>query len=89
MNQSITANRDSISDVMSIAASTTPTRSRLQHHFATFEQQLDAGKIGMWLFLATEILLFGGLFVGFALQQSRTRRLSSRRIIIWIKRSAR
>ena len=44
--------------------------SRLQHHFATFEQQFDAAKIGMWLFLATEILMFGGLFVGFALQQS-------------------
>ena len=44
--------------------------SRLQHHFATFEQQFDAAKIGMWLFLATEVLLFGGLFVGFAMQQS-------------------
>jgi len=44
--------------------------SRLQHHFATFEQQFDAAKIGMWLFLATEVLLFGGLFVGFALQQA-------------------
>src|ERR687897_3382622 len=44
--------------------------SRLQHHFATFEQQFDASKIGMWLFLATEVLLFGGLFVGFALQQA-------------------
>lgn len=43
---------------------------RLQHHFATFEQQFDAAKIGMWLFLATEILLFGGLFVGYALQQA-------------------
>src|SRR5690242_10227839 len=43
----------------------------LQHHFATFEQQMDASKIGMWLFLATEILLFGGLFVGFGLMQSR------------------
>jgi cytochrome c oxidase subunit 3 len=42
----------------------------LQHHFATHEQQFDASKIGMWLFLATEILLFGGLFVGFALQQA-------------------
>ncbi|HYP14747.1 MAG TPA: cytochrome c oxidase subunit 3 family protein [Bryobacteraceae bacterium] len=42
----------------------------LQHHFATFEQQFDASKIGMWLFLATEILLFGGLFVGFALAQA-------------------
>jgi cytochrome c oxidase subunit III len=41
----------------------------LQHHFATFEQQFDAAKIGMWLFLATEILLFGGLFVGFGISQ--------------------
>ncbi len=29
-------------------------------------QQFDAGKLGMWLFLATEILLFGGLFCGYA-----------------------
>jgi len=43
----------------------------LQHHFTTPEQQADAGKIGMWLFLVTEILLFGGLFVGFAIMQSR------------------
>ncbi len=43
----------------------------LQHHFADMEQQVDASKIGMWLFLVTEILLFGGLFVGFAIMQSR------------------
>jgi cytochrome c oxidase subunit 3 len=43
--------------------------SRLQHHFTTWEQQFDASKIGMWLFLATEILLFGGLFVGFGISQ--------------------
>ncbi len=42
----------------------------LQHHFANYEQQGDAAKLGMWLFLVTEILLFGGLFVGFALMQS-------------------
>ena len=42
-----------------------------QHHFTTMEQQFDTSKIGMWLFLATEILLFGGLFVGFGLMQSR------------------
>jgi cytochrome c oxidase subunit III len=42
-----------------------------QHHFATMEQQVDTTKIGMWLFLATEILLFGGLFVGFGLMQQR------------------
>ena len=42
-----------------------------QHHFATMEQQADTSKIGMWLFLATEVLLFGGLFVGFGLMQQR------------------
>jgi cytochrome c oxidase subunit 3 len=43
----------------------------LQHHFSTKEQQLDASKIGMWLFLTTEILLFGGLFVGFGIMQGK------------------
>jgi cytochrome c oxidase subunit III len=42
-----------------------------QHHFATMEQQFDTSKIGMWLFLATEVLLFGGLFAGFGLMQAR------------------
>src|SRR5215467_9079403 len=42
-----------------------------QHHFTTMEQQFDTSKIGMWLFLVTEILLFGGLFVGFGLMQAR------------------
>jgi cytochrome c oxidase subunit 3 len=66
MNQSITADHrtDKHGEVHS------EHDPRLQHHFATFEQQLDASKIGMWLFLATEVLLFGGLFVGFALQQA-------------------
>ncbi len=35
----------------------------LQHHWDTPQQQFEAGKLGMWLFLATEVLLFGGLFV--------------------------
>lgn len=43
----------------------------LQHHFATKEQQFDASKLGMWLWLATEILMFGGLFVGFGIMQGR------------------
>jgi cytochrome c oxidase subunit 3 len=34
-------------------------------------QQFDAAKIGMWLFLVTEVLLFGGLFVGYGLMHSR------------------
>ena len=40
--------------------------STLQHHFATKEQQFDTSKLGMWLFLATEIMLFGVLFVAYS-----------------------
>jgi cytochrome c oxidase subunit 3 len=42
----------------------------LEHHFDSMEQQMDAAKIGMWLFLATEILLFGGLFCFYALYRA-------------------
>ena len=42
----------------------------LQHHFETAEQQFDAGKLGIWLFLATEILLFGGLFCAYAIYRA-------------------
>jgi len=38
----------------------------LAHHFDTPEQQVASGKLGMWIFLATEILLFGGLFCAYA-----------------------
>jgi cytochrome c oxidase subunit 3 len=37
----------------------------LAHHFDTLEQQHEAGSLGMWLFLVTEILFFGGLFAGY------------------------
>lgn len=33
------------------------------HHFDTAEQAFESSKLGVWLFLVTEILLFGGLFV--------------------------
>ncbi len=39
--------------------------SFLQHHFDTPAQQYDAAKLGMWVFIATEILMFGGLFVAY------------------------
>jgi cytochrome c oxidase subunit III len=35
---------------------------QLRHHFETEEQQREAGTFGMWLFLLTEIMFFGGLF---------------------------
>jgi cytochrome c oxidase subunit 3 len=42
----------------------------LAHHFATPQQQFAAGKLGMWIFLLTEILLFGGLFCAYAVYRS-------------------
>ena len=37
------------------------------HHFATEEQQRETGTFGMWLFLLTEIMFFGGLFFSYLL----------------------
>lgn len=39
----------------------------LAHHFDTPEQQFDSGKLGIWLFLVTEILFFSGMFVAYAM----------------------
>ncbi len=39
----------------------------LAHHFDTMEQQFDSAKLGMWVFLATEILMFGGLFCAYSI----------------------
>lgn len=41
--------------------------SHLQHHFHDADQQAEAAKLGTWLFLLTEILLFGGLFCAYAI----------------------
>src|SRR5215207_9280244 len=38
----------------------------LAHHFDTPEQQYNSAKIGMWVFLATELLMFGGLFCAYS-----------------------
>lgn len=41
--------------------------SFLAHHFDTPEQQFDSGKLGMWLFLVTEVLFFSGMFCAYAI----------------------
>ena len=33
------------------------------HHFDSAEQEFESGKLGMWIFLATEVMLFGGMFL--------------------------
>jgi len=37
----------------------------LLHHFATEQQQKDAASLGMWVFLVTEIMFFGGMFCAY------------------------
>jgi cytochrome c oxidase subunit 3 len=38
---------------------------RLQHHFDDMAQQTEASTLGMWVFLVTEIMFFGGLFMAY------------------------
>ncbi len=42
-----------------------PGKFPLYHHYSTPTQQIDSAKMGMWAFLVTEVLLFGGLFVAY------------------------
>lgn len=43
----------------------------LQHHFDNASQQEGAAKLGMWIFLATEILMFSGLFLAYFVIRSQ------------------
>jgi cytochrome c oxidase subunit 3 len=42
----------------------------LAHQFEDLHQQLDSSILGMWLFLITEIMFFGGLFAAYAIYRS-------------------
>jgi cytochrome c oxidase subunit 3 len=42
----------------------------LQHQFQTLTQQKEAATLGMWAFLLTEILFFGGLFMAYMLYRT-------------------
>lgn len=42
----------------------------LQHHYDTPQQQFDAGKLGIWIFLVTEILFFSGLFCAYTVYRA-------------------
>lgn len=41
----------------------------LAHQFTDLAQQKEAGLLGMWLFLATEVMLFGAIFLGYAVSR--------------------
>jgi cytochrome c oxidase subunit 3 len=54
-----------------LAESHTSAHTALAHHFDNMEQQREAGTLGMWAFLITEIMFFGGLFMGYILYRSK------------------
>jgi cytochrome c oxidase subunit 3 len=43
----------------------------LAHQFDDMTQQREAGSLGMWLFLITEIMFFGGMFTGYAVYRAK------------------
>ncbi len=43
----------------------TSTVTTLKHHFETSDQQKEASTVGMWLFLVTEVMFFGGMFMAY------------------------
>jgi len=42
----------------------------IQHHYDDAQHQFDAGKLGIWIFLAQEVLFFSALFVAYILYRS-------------------
>lgn len=59
----------------------------LAHHFENLEKQTHAARLGMWLFLATEVLLFTALFAGYGAYRflyADAFRAASRGLETWI-----
>ena len=42
-----------------------PQEPGLRHHFDDSAQQLESSTLGMWVFLVTEVMFFGGLFCAY------------------------
>jgi cytochrome c oxidase subunit 3 len=61
-------------------------RSGLAHQFDSLAQQREAATLGMWCFLVTEVLFFGGLFLTYALYRGwypGAFTAASRELLIW------
>jgi cytochrome c oxidase subunit III len=56
-----------VSEISHIA---TEARPGVAHHFDDVEQQHEANTLGMWVFLTTEVLFFGGTFLGYLVFRS-------------------
>src|SRR5688572_17139748 len=42
----------------------------LAHHFVDLEQQYETARLGMWTFLITEVMMFGGLLLGYTVYRA-------------------
>lgn len=60
--------------------------SEVQEQFTSADQQRHAATTGLWLFLATEVLFFGGLFLGYTAYRylyPAAFRAASERTLVW------
>ena len=55
---------------MSHSSAHQETHPALAHHFDSLAQQSEATTLGMWVFLVTEVLFFGGLFATYMIYRS-------------------
>jgi len=46
--------------------------SRLAHWYRSWEEQTESVTLGMWLFLVTEVMFFGGIFTAYLLYRSQS-----------------
>ena len=56
--------------VVPVGHEPTVEETHLRHHFASSQQQMDASTLGMWTFLITEVLFFGGMFASYAVYRN-------------------
>jgi cytochrome c oxidase subunit III len=47
-----------------------PAEAAIAHQFNDLDQQHDASTLGMWIFLVTEVMFFGGLFAGYSVYRA-------------------
>ena len=63
-----------------------PHPAALAHQFDDLEQQQEVATLGMWVFLATEILFFGGLFATYLVYRHwypEAFTAGSRELLVW------
>lgn len=56
---------------MSTASTSAVGHHHHAHHFESAEHEYQSSKFGTWVFLVTEIMMFGGLFVGYIIYHQK------------------